>query len=51
MHILQDDLRGHEVYALLQEHLRSMHENSPPESVHALSLDALRQPEITFWTT
>src|SRR5262249_17476257 len=23
---------------------------SPPESVHALDLDALRRPEITFWT-
>ena len=23
---------------------------SPPESVHALDLDKLRRPEITFWT-
>ena len=23
---------------------------SPPESVHALDLDGLRRPEITFWT-
>ena len=24
--------------------------HSPPESVHALDIDALRKPEITFWT-
>jgi len=45
-----DDLRGPEIAALLTEHLRCMHENSPPESVHALNLDKLRKPEITFWT-
>ena len=27
-----------------------MHEISPPESVHALDLDALRHPSVTFWT-
>jgi putative acetyltransferase len=45
-----DDLHGPEIRALLEEHLRHMHELSPPESVHALDLDALRRPEITFWT-
>ncbi len=45
-----DDLSGPEIRALLEEHLRSMHSLSPPESVHALDLDGLRQPEITFWT-
>ena len=45
-----DDLTGPEIRALLEEHLRSMHELSPPESVHALDLSALRRPEITFWT-
>ena len=34
----------------LREHVRDMHLHSPPESVHALDLDALRRPEITFWT-
>ncbi|RUS49006.1 GNAT family N-acetyltransferase [Cohnella sp. AR92] len=50
MEIKVDDLRGPEVAALLEEHLRSMHETSPPESVHALDLDGLRKPEITFWS-
>lgn len=45
-----DDLRGPEIRRLLEEHLRHMHEISPPESVHALDLDKLRQPGITFWT-
>ena len=45
-----DDLSGSEVAELLAEHLREMHVHSPPESVHALDLDALRKPEIAFWT-
>jgi len=50
MLIQVDDLSGPEVRALLEEHLRNMHDLSPPESVHALDLGALRKPEITFWT-
>jgi putative acetyltransferase len=50
MNIIIDDLKGSEIYALLQEHLQSMRRHSPPESVHALDIEALRQPEITFWT-
>ena len=50
MRILVDDLRGREIIALLAEHLAEMHSVSPPESVHALDLSALRKPEITFWT-
>ena len=50
MEIRQDDLSGPEIRALLEEHLRNMHEVSPPESVHALDLDKLRQPDISFWT-
>ena len=45
-----DDLTGSEIYELLQEHLRSMALHSPPESIHALDIEALRRPEITFWT-
>ena len=50
MQIRTDDLNGKAIQALLQEHLDSMHLHSPPESVHALDLTALRQPEITFWS-
>lgn len=50
MHLRLDDLRGSEIAALLQEHLRDMNATSPRESVHALDLDGLRQPDISFWT-
>ena len=50
MLIRVDDLAGAEIRALLEEHLADMHAISPPESVHALDLDGLRRPEITFWT-
>ncbi len=50
MDICIDDLSGPEIFELLQDHLRNMRLHSPPESVHALDLDGLRRPEITFWT-
>jgi len=50
MDLRLDDLRHPAVIALLQEHLDWMHRISPPESVHALDLDALRRPDISFWT-
>lgn len=50
MLIRVDDLAGPEIRALLEEHLADMHAISPPESAHALDLDGLRRPEITFWT-
>ena len=49
MDIRVDDLRGPAIARLLQEHLQSMALHSPPESVHALDLAALRKPDITFW--
>lgn len=50
MDIRIDDLSGPEIARLLQEHLDEMFLHSPPESVHALDLETLRRPEITFWT-
>lgn len=50
MRIRLDDLSQPEVHALLDEHLADMRRLSPPESVHALDLGALRQSEISFWT-
>ena len=50
MEIKLDDLSGPEIRALLEEHLQNMHSISPAESVHALDLDGLRKPEISFWT-
>ena len=45
-----DTLEDPRVRAFLEEHLADMRRVSPPESVHALDLDALRQPGIQFWT-
>ena len=50
MHIKIDDLAGPEIVELLQEHLRGVALHSPPESVHALDIDKLRKPDISFWT-
>jgi len=50
LQIRVDDLQGAEIIALLHEHLRVMQRISPPESCHALGLEELRRPDITFWT-
>ena len=50
MKIEVDDLSRPAVHALLNEHLQDMYALSPPESVHALDLEKLRKPGITFWT-
>ena len=50
MDIREDDVRGAEVLALLEEHLADVARHSPPESVHALGVEALRAPDVTVWT-
>ena len=50
MQITPDDLSGGEVIALLQEHLADMYATSPPESVHALDVDALKASNIRFFS-
>ncbi len=50
MKIELDDLSRPAIHALLEEHLRNMHALGPPESVHALDLEKLRAPGITFWS-
>lgn len=50
MEIKIDDLTGPAIAQLIMEHLQGMKLNSPPESIHALNLEQLRQPNITFWS-
>lgn len=50
MDIRPDDLTAPAVIDLLREHLQGVALHSPPESIHALDVDALRHPEISFWT-
>jgi putative acetyltransferase len=48
--IVVDDLTGAAIAAFLDEHVQEMRSITPLESKHALDLDGLRQPEITFWS-
>ena len=50
MDIIVDDLSGPEIRELLEQHLANMRSLSPPESTHALPIEGLRGPEVTFWT-
>ena len=50
MQIRAGQLDRPEVIALLREHLQGMAELSPPESCHALDLDGLKHPDVSFWS-
>jgi putative acetyltransferase len=50
MNIKLDPLSGEEIRALLRQHLESMAALSPAESVHALGVEQLKKPDVTFWT-
>lgn len=50
MKIVVDDLSGPEIAGFLGEHVQQMRSITPPESAHALDLDGLRKPEVTFWS-
>lgn len=45
-----DDLTGAAIARFLADHLAQMHATSPPDSIHALDLDALRAPGVRFFT-
>jgi putative acetyltransferase len=45
-----DDLSSAQAHSLVAEHLASMRGSSPPGHVHALAIDSLRAPGVTFWT-
>ena len=50
MIITEGGLDDPDVLALLREHLQGMADHSPPESIHALDVEGLKAPGITFWT-
>ncbi len=50
LRIVPDDLGGEAVLALLQFHLDEMHRWSPPESVHAMPAERLRQSDVSFFS-
>ena len=48
--IIEDDLSGPEIAALLHLHLEDMHQWSPPGTVHAMSIERLRRSDVTFFS-
>ncbi|MFG2249528.1 GNAT family N-acetyltransferase [Spirillospora sp. NPDC048823] len=50
MKVVVDDLSGPRIAEFLDEHVREMRAITPLESKHALDLDGLRRPEVTFWS-
>jgi putative acetyltransferase len=50
MHIIEDDLSGKEIRALLETHFAGMLANSPKDSCHFLDFEGLQAPGVTFWS-
>src|SRR5688500_8853181 len=48
--IVEDNLTGPQVVALLAFHLEEMHRLSPPCKVHAMPVERLREPDVTFYS-
>jgi putative acetyltransferase len=50
MRIVVDDLSGPQIAGFLAEHVQEMRSITLRESAHALDLDGLRRPDVTFWS-
>jgi putative acetyltransferase len=50
LNIVLGGLDDPRIIALLEAHLAAARATSPPESVHALDLDGLKSPELSFWS-
>lgn len=50
LQILEDDLCGEAIRELVALHLSGMHANSPACKIHALPIEKLRQPGVTFYS-
>lgn len=48
--VAADDPRSEDVRVLLEQHLAFANSHSPPEDVHALEVDGLLDPAITFFS-
>ena len=48
--IVEDDLTGAEVAVLLELHLSEMYQWSPACKVHAMPIERLRGPDVTFYS-
>lgn len=50
LQIIEDDLSGAQIRDLVALHLSGMHANSPACKVHALPVEKLCQPGVTFYS-
>lgn len=50
LRIIEDDLSGAEIRALLETHFAHMLANSPKDSCHFLDFEALKARDVTFWS-
>jgi putative acetyltransferase len=50
MRIIEDDLSGLEIQALITLHVIQARGNSPPGQSFALDIDGLKTPDMTFWS-
>lgn len=50
LNIRIDEVSDQRVIQFLEDHLHHMIEITPPGCVHALDIDALKRPGVTFWT-
>lgn len=50
LQILEDDLCSEAIRGLVALHLSGMHANSPAYKIHALPVEKLRQPGVTFYS-
>ena len=50
VHFKVDDLSDPRIHSFLKEHMRDMHAVSPPQSIHALDINDLRDSSVTFWS-
>lgn len=50
MEMKPDNLTSVEIKKLLARHLNNAALHSPPEAIFALDLEALKAPEVTFWS-
>ncbi len=48
--IVEDNLTGPEIRALLETHFAGMLANSPEGSCHFLDFEGLNAPDVTFWS-
>jgi len=50
LNIIVDDLTDSQVISLLEEHLQDMRAQSPACSMHALDVEGLKGPKVTFYS-